>query len=150
MCYRSPSHEVLLFRGSLTPTPGGTFGTNDLACASFVGKKNAQRSGRTAFTDKFWDLFSASAGTIGPVSETSEASSVRRRSTPSGPLDSSAPSARQTIPQKASAHFVIPPEPPSKDQWVPDYEAEICMVCHITRFSMVNLFLLSCTMNPFC
>lgn len=43
---------------------------------------------------------------------------------------SSTPSSQST--------FVMPAEPPSKDQWVPDSEASVCMVCNVERFTMVG------------
>ena len=67
-------------------------------------------------------------------------SMLRRKSTPSRGLS---PSPAQVDVQchtkQTPTQFVIPPEPPTKDQWIPDYQAEICMVCHATRFSMVSL-----------
>ena len=71
------------------------------------------------------------------------ASSMMRKSTPSRALDSSP--MLGGLPKDPWAQFVIPPEPPSKDQWVPDYQAEICMVCRVTRFSMVTYFVFTAT-----
>ncbi|XP_036363256.1 zinc finger FYVE domain-containing protein 26-like [Octopus sinensis] len=34
--------------------------------------------------------------------------------------------------------FQMPPEPPHKDQWVPDSTTAVCMVCRVERFSMFN------------
>ena len=77
-------------------------------------------------------------------------SSMRGKSTFSRPLNSSpTPGAQHVQPKEPSTHFVIPSEPPSKDQWVPDYQAEICMVCHVTRFSMVTWFHMCYCLNTY-
>lgn len=34
--------------------------------------------------------------------------------------------------------FVMPTEPPTRDQWVADSKASVCMVCKVERFSMFN------------
>lgn len=34
--------------------------------------------------------------------------------------------------------FVMPSEPPTKDQWVPDSATAVCMACKVERFSMFN------------
>ena len=38
--------------------------------------------------------------------------------------------------------FVMPPEPPRKDQWVPDSSATVCMLCQLERFTMVGVSML--------
>ena len=36
------------------------------------------------------------------------------------------------------AGFIMPKEPPTEDQWVPDSEASVCMVCNMEHFGMVS------------
>ncbi len=64
---------------------------------------------------------------------------MKRASTATGALDSALAPHGSSGKRSSSPGFVIPPEPPNKDQWVPDYEAEVCMVCRISRFSMVSI-----------
>ncbi|KAL4238418.1 hypothetical protein ACF0H5_003126 [Mactra antiquata] len=34
--------------------------------------------------------------------------------------------------------FIMPTEPPPREQWIPDSAASVCMVCKVERFSMFN------------
>lgn len=35
--------------------------------------------------------------------------------------------------------FVMPSQPPTQDQWMPDSAASVCTVCMVERFSMVSI-----------
>ncbi len=54
----------------------------------------------------------------------------------------STPRSPENIPEfpGCGKDFVIPSEPPMRDQWVPDYKATVCMACQQTQFSMVSIF----------
>ena len=38
----------------------------------------------------------------------------------------------------AADKFVMPSEPPTREQWVADSAVSVCMVCKVERFSMVS------------
>ena len=46
--------------------------------------------------------------------------------------------ARRMFPPGNAEKFVMPSEPPNRDQWVADSAASVCMVCKVERFSMVS------------
>ena len=39
----------------------------------------------------------------------------------------------------AAEKFVMPSEPPTREQWVADSAVSVCMVCKVERFSMVRI-----------
>ena len=43
---------------------------------------------------------------------------------------------------KQGGAFIMPREPPTKEQWVPDSEADVCMVCKMEHFGMVRYVIL--------
>jgi hypothetical protein len=50
---------------------------------------------------------------------------------------------------KGGGGFVMPREPPTKEQWVPDSEADMCMVCKREHFGMVSSLAGIFEMNKF-
>lgn len=40
--------------------------------------------------------------------------------------------------RSGSTKFIMPVVPPTEDQWIPDSQASVCMVCRLERFSMFN------------
>ena len=66
-------------------------------------------------------------------------------------LAGSLPSAK-SLPRRVSATpdtsegvkrpFMMPAEPPTKDEWIPDSAASTCMACQRERFSMVSSIIL--------
>ncbi|XP_053395117.1 zinc finger FYVE domain-containing protein 26-like [Mercenaria mercenaria] len=55
----------------------------------------------------------------------------------SAPHTSNSPVTKVTGVTKETT-FVMPLEPPPRDQWIPDSAASVCMVCKVERFSMFN------------
>ncbi|XP_076441937.1 uncharacterized protein LOC143280973 isoform X2 [Babylonia areolata] len=62
----------------------------------------------------------------------------RRGSTISTTTTTPAPVTSTTGGRSGSTKFIMPVAPPTEDQWVPDSEASVCMVCKLERFSMFN------------